>query len=103
MLALGGAAGLSGLGGVAGATTTTPTAAQCAKAQQVIARIEARESKINNTRLPKMEARESKATSAHHPKVAARIQKRIDKVKALEARVSARLAKIEAKCSSTAS
>ena len=107
MLGLGGGAALSGLGGAAGAASTTPagapTAAQCAKAQKVIARIEARESKINNTRLPNMEAREAKATAAHHPKVAARIAQRIDKIKKLEARVSARLAKVEAKCGSSSS
>jgi hypothetical protein len=103
MLALGGAAGLSGLGGVAGAATTTPTAAQCAKAQKVEARVAARESKFTNTTLPKMEARESKATSSNHPKVAARIAKRIDRIKKLEARVSARLAKIEAKCGTSGS
>lgn len=97
-----------GVAGVAGAATTstgtsgTPSAATCAKAAKVEARIHTIEGKIAQ-RLPKAEAREAKAKADGNTKLADRIAARITQVQNREAKVNARLAKIEAKCGTSAS
>jgi hypothetical protein len=99
-----------GVAGVAGAATTssgtgtsgTPSATLCAKAAKVEARIHTIEGKIAQ-RLPKAEAREAKARAAGNTALADRIAKRITQAQDRETKMNARLAKIEAKCGTSAS
>jgi hypothetical protein len=99
-----------GVAGVAGATTpSTPTAVptathavRCAKAEKVATRIQTLETKAAAW-VPKAQAREAKATAAGHSKLAARIGNRITRVQKREAKGTALLAKIAAKCGTTTS
>jgi outer membrane murein-binding lipoprotein Lpp len=107
--AVSGSLALGVAGGARGNTHPTPTAppaathaARCVKAEKVATRIQTLETKAAAW-VPKAQARQAKATAAGHTKLAARIGDRITRVQKREAKGTALLAKIAAKCGTTTS
>jgi hypothetical protein len=94
-----------GLAGVAGAVTPSPTPASpttpshhidCAKAEQVIARLHQRDAAIN-ARIAKGEARVDLLRKEGKNARADKLAQRLETVKARLAKVEARLTKVEAR------
>ncbi|HXY28650.1 MAG TPA: hypothetical protein VEH82_10255 [Acidimicrobiales bacterium] len=101
-----------GFAGVAGADTPASgntaangarLAAVCAKLPQIESKVQDLENKANNTLIPKLETAETNAKNAGHTVLANRIADRIARIQKREARVNARLQKVEAKCATTSS
>ncbi len=103
-----------GMAGIAGAATAssnsgstgntgTSVAARCAKLPQIESKVQTLEGKANNTLIPKLQDRENQAKAAGHTELADRIGKRIAWIQKREARVNARLQKLQAKCSAVSS
>jgi len=98
-----------GMVGVAGAATPasgstgssgTLLSAVCAKLPQIQSKVQALESKANNTLIPKLQTAETNAKNAGHTVLADRIADRITRIQNRETRVNDRLQKVEARCSS---
>jgi len=101
-----------GFAGIAGADTPASgntgangarLAAVCAKLPQIQSKVQDLENKANNTLIPKLETAETNAKNAGHTALADRIADRIAHIQQREARVNARLQRVEAKCSTTSS
>ena len=96
-----------GLAGMAGASTPTGStgntgangAAVCARLPKIEARVQKVEARFNDTRIPKLQDKENAAKAAGDTTLADRIANRITKIQDREAKVNARLQKVEAKCS----